>query len=115
MEVSALAPARRQAVDHGCLDVGAVAAKLRVADVVEHNKQHAGGSGQRGRPGRPPGFRVAPAPADPAAELLSHVLRAPLLAVFRSRSAVTVPGQPRRVALKLKGVLIASSRSQWLI
>ena len=75
VEVREPDPAGRQAIDHRRLDVGAVAAQLRVADVVEHDEKHVGRPGRRGRLRRPPGFGVTPVPADPATEILCHVLR----------------------------------------
>ena len=60
--------AGREAVDVGGGDVGAVAADLREADVVEHDEQHVGCVRRRFALRWPPRLGVAEVPADDTAE-----------------------------------------------
>ena len=59
VEVAIAEPAGRQAVDGGGADVGAEAADLREADVVEQHQQHVRRSGPRSGRDRPSGNRLA--------------------------------------------------------
>jgi hypothetical protein len=62
----------RQPVEHRRPDVRAVTAQLGEADVIEHHQDDIGRTRWRRRHWRPPRRRVAPVPADAAAELLCH-------------------------------------------
>ena len=48
----------------GVVDVGAVAAELREADVVEHDEQDVGRAGRAAPAERPPRRRVPPVASD---------------------------------------------------
>ena len=50
------------------LDFGAVAAEIGVADIVKHDEQDVGRTGGGRVWCRPPGLRLTPGPADPAAK-----------------------------------------------
>ena len=62
---------RRERVDGGGRDLGAVAAEVGVADVVEHDDQHVGRAGGRAARLRPPRSRVLEGAAGDAAEDLA--------------------------------------------
>ena len=78
-----------QPVEHRRLDVGAVTAQLGVADVVQDDEQDVRRSGRGRRLRRPPGLRVPPGGADPAAVFLSIVRCS-----FPPRCAVLLDAQP---------------------
>ena len=69
MEVGQADAAGGQSVEHRGLDVGAVAAELGEANVVEHDEHHVGRPGRGRRLGGPPGLGVPPVTTDPPAEL----------------------------------------------
>jgi F420-dependent oxidoreductase-like protein len=62
----------REAIEIRGRDVGAVAAELREADVVQHDQHHVRCAGRRFGLGRPPGRGRSPVVADGSFEVLRH-------------------------------------------
>ena len=74
MEVREPEAVPREAVECRRRDVGAVAAELGEADIVEHQQQHVRRTGLRFRIGRPPRRRDPPILTDHPVESLRHGL-----------------------------------------
>ncbi len=74
MEVREPEPVLREAVERRRRDVGAVAAELGEADVVEHEQQHVRRTGLRFGLGRPPRGRRPPVVTDHPVEALRHAV-----------------------------------------